>query len=246
MKNKILIFFCLLSLNLFSQRDFYELRSYELKWGTNVNTLHNYLKTALIPVLNRMDVNDIGVFEEISNNLPKRIYVLIPYSNMNHYNEVYFKLFQNKEYKNTSKEYNSLPLDKIPYSRYETSFFIAFKEFPRILKPKEGMSIFELRNYEAHNEDAYRRKVKMFNEGEIDIFNDVGLNSVFYGEKISGLNMPVLSYMLVYESMESRSKSWKKFFNHPDWKNISNLDEYSNTVSNITSVFLKPLDYSQL
>ena len=113
------------------------------------------------------------------------------------------------------------------------------------------MSIFEIRNYESPNDEAYMKKIEMFNNGEIDIFDEVGLNSVFYGEKISGEKLPLLTYMLVYDSMESRSKSWKKFVDHPKWVKMKSMKKYKtisneSLVSNISSIFLKPLKYSQL
>ena len=95
------------------------------------------------------------------------------------------------------------------------------------------------------------KKIEMFNNGEIDIFDEVGLNSVFYGEKISGEKLPLLTYMLVYDSMESRSKSWKKFVDHPKWVKMKSMKKYKtisneSLVSNISSIFLKSLNYSQL
>ena len=113
------------------------------------------------------------------------------------------------------------------------------------------MSIFEIRNYESPNDEAYLKKVDMFNNAEIDIFDEVGLKSVFYGEKISGEKLPLLTYMLVYDSMDSRSKSWTEFIKHPKWIEMKSMEEYmtisdESLVSNITSIFLKTLKYSQL
>ena len=52
--------------------------------------------------------------------------------------------------------------------------------------------------------------------------------------------------MLAFESMEERNANWKKFSADPNWKRISKLDKYSNTVSDIKRTFLIPLNYSQL
>jgi len=46
--------------------------------------------------------------------------------------------------------------------------------------------------------------------------------------------------------MEAHKESWSKFGPHPEWQRIIKLEEYANTVSSITRVFLKPVDYSQL
>jgi hypothetical protein len=106
--------------------------------------------------------------------------------------------------------------------------------------------VFEMRTYEGYIEDAYQRKIKMFNEGELQIFKETGLHSVMFGEKIAGPQMPCLTYMLAFKDLAERDANWKKFSDHPEWKRISKLPEYANTVSNIHRVFLKPLKYSQL
>ena len=87
----------------------------------------------------------------------------------------------------------------------------------------------------------------MFNDGELTIFEDTGLHSVFFGSQVSGPLMPALTYMLSFKDMEERDANWKKFSVHSsEWKPISILTEYTNTVSDIKRIFLKPLSYSQL
>jgi hypothetical protein len=115
-----------------------------------------------------------------------------------------------------------------------------------MIKPQKGSQLFELRTYEGYSEDAVRRKVKMFNKEEFSIFEATGLHSVFFGEQVSGPLMPALTYMLSFSSMEERDANWDKFRVHPDWKRVSALPEYANSVSDIKRTFLTPLEYSQL
>jgi len=139
----------------------------------------------------------------------------------------------------------TLPQD-FPFLRYETSLFMAFDGLPKMIKPSEELTVFELRTYEGYNEDALNRKIKMFNESEFKIFEDVGLHSVFFGEKIAGPQMPCLTYMVAFRDMEERNANWEKFGPHPEWQRIVGMPEYENTVSNIYRVFLKPLSFSKL
>ena len=140
---------------------------------------------------------------------------------------------------------NCLYVPGIP-NRFTTSFLIAFDGLPKLIKPNKEAQLFELRTYEGYSEDAVRRKVKMFNKEEFSIFDATGLNSVFFGEQISGPLMPALTYMLVFNSMEERNSNWEKFSKHPKWKRVSALKEYANTVSDIKRTFLRPFKYSQL
>ena len=246
MKNFFLLFSFVISLSLFGQKEYYELRTYSIPFNGSENALHNYLEEALLPALNRNGVINVGVFEALGNPTPKQIILLIPYKNISTYAEIINSLTTDKKYLEMRKPYDALSYDKKVYSRFSSSFYIAFDGLPKLIKPKEGSKLFELRTYEGYSEDAVRRKVKMFNKEEFTIFDTTGLHSVFFGEQVSGPLMPALTYMLSFESMEERNANWSKFYKNPDWKRISGLPEYAFTVSDIKRTFLKPLSYSQL
>ena len=245
-KKIIFILALLCSTVFYAQREMYELRVYELKFGKPENVLHDYIKNALMPALNRQGINNIGVFEEMGEALPKKIYLFIPYENMGAYQSTYEALKNDTVFENASKTYNETDEQNFPFVRYSTAFFIAFKGFPKVVKPMDGTTVFELRTYESYNEDAFHRKVKMFNESELQIFKDVGLKPVFFGERIAGDYMPNLTYMLAFKDMKEHDDTWKKFGEHPEWQRIVNLPEYANAMNNIRRVFLKPLPYSKL
>ena len=123
---------------------------------------------------------------------------------------------------------------------------IAFSGIPTMKVPSQTERVFEFRNYESFSEEAGQRKIKMFNEGELDIFYKTGLNPVFFGEVLIGQNLPCLSYMLVFKDIEERDANWEKFIAHPEWKHMSQLPEYANTVSQVNRTFLVPTEYSQV
>lgn len=244
---KYYLFFCLtLSLSLFGQKEYYELRTYSIPFNGSEQALHDYLEDTLLPALNQYGVENIGVFEALGDPTPKQIVLLIPYKDISAYGDVIAALAADTNYLEKRKAYDAVPHNKRVYTRFSSSFYIAFDGLPQIVKPKEGSQLFELRTYEGYSEDAVRRKVKMFNEEEFSIFDATGLHSVFFGEQVSGPMMPALTYMLSFSSMEERDANWKKFIVHPEWKRVSGLEEYAHSVSDIKRTFLKPLFYSQL
>jgi len=230
----------------FSQKEIYEFREYELKFGKPAAVLHDYFENALIPALNKQGIINIGVFEEIGDALPKKIYLLIAYDGLDGYQKVLDNLKEDSVFLQASEAYSKTAQEIFPVERYVTSLFTAFDGMPKLVKPSEESMVFELRTYEGYNEDAFQRKVKMFNESEFSIFDEVGLHSVFFGEKIAGPQMPCLTYLLAFKDMAERDVNWAKFGPNPEWQRIVKLPEYANTVSNIYRVFLKPLSYSQL
>ncbi|MDX1314090.1 MAG: NIPSNAP family protein [Eudoraea sp.] len=230
----------------FGQSEVYELREYELDFFKPADVLHTYLEKALIPGLNRQGIQNVGVFEEAGEALPKKIYLLIAYPSMQAHSEVTDALNGDAQYLSDAQAYMEVPAGQIPFTRIKSSFIRSASGFPNLEKPAEDSELFELRIYESYNEDALRRKVKMFNEHEFEIFKDVGLPTVFFGYNISGDQMPCLTYLLAFKDMKAHEEAWARFGPHPEWQRITKLDEYANAMSDITRVFLKPLSYSQL
>lgn len=240
------VFFLFFFISTFGQSEIYELRVYEMEFSKPANVLHDYFQKALIPALNRQGINNVGAFEETGESLPKKIYLLIAYPNMQAHQKVSDQLADDAQFKSDAESYMTASTDQIPFERIESTFIRSTKGFPSLVKPAEHSEVFELRIYESYNEDALRRKVKMFNDSEFDIFKDVGLNTVFFGANISGNQMPCLTYLLAFKDMEEHKMAWSKFGPHPEWQRIVNLEEYANAINSITRVFLKPLYFSQL
>jgi len=217
-----------------------------MEFSKPANILHDYFENALIPALNRQGVNNVGAFEESGEALPKKIYLLISYKNMQAHQEVADALSNDAQFKLDAQSYWLAPSEEIPFRRVESVFIRSVSGFPSLVKPADDSELFELRIYESHNEDALRRKVKMFNDSEFGIFKDVGLNTVFFGANISGSQMPCLTYLLAFKNKEEHQQAWSKFGPHPEWQRIIKLEEYKNAMNDISRVFLKPLGYSQL
>jgi hypothetical protein len=248
MKKSILVLLVALSATAFCRvegKEMYELRVYELTMGS-LPTLERYFTDALIPALNRQGVKNVGVFRETSKNEPPLVYLLIPYASFADYEKVNQALVKDQDYQKMSEPYNKVGVEKPVYFRYESTFMNAFDGLPKMIVPENKPRIFELRIYQGYSDDAVRRKVKMFNEGEFDIFYNTKLNPVFFGEAIAGKDLPCLVYMITFKDMEERDNNWKAFIGHPDWQKISKDPQYANTVSKIIRVFLEPMACSQI
>jgi hypothetical protein len=228
------------------KKELYEWREYEIRFRSNAADLDSYFQKALIPALNKLGVKNVGVFREIGKSEPAKIYLLIAYPGIAEYAGITAKLKTDSDYLKASAEYTALPPEKAIFTRYASSFFLAFDKIPALVKPASEPRIFEWRNYEGHNEDAVSRKVGMFNKEEIDIFYRSKLKPVYFGEMLAGVNMPSLAYMVVFKDMAERDAVWATFGADPDWKRISQAPEYANTVSKIIRIFLEPLPYSQV
>lgn len=227
-----------------ASKEIYDFRVYHMR--RNINPLDNFFSKALIPALNKMGVKNVGVFRETSLSEPAKIYTLTSYASFEDFGKVATALNNDKDFITASADYNGIAMQQAVYERFDSSLLLAFDGHPKLVLPSKDQKLFELRIYEGYSEDAVKRKVKMFNQGEIDIFRDVKLPAVFYGENISGKNMPALTYMGAYNTMEERDQVWKNFSAHPEWQKMSKLPEYADTVSKIYKIFLERVTSSQI
>jgi hypothetical protein len=233
------------------QREFYELRTYEMPTGNRKTVLNDYLSKAAIPAWNRLGIKPVGVFNVVSGSNALSLYVLIPYPNLQAFLSAPEKLAADTDYKKAAAEYLGAAIDNPPYTRFESSLLCAFKNLPQLRLPAETAGnkprIFELRVYESHNETAALKKIEMFNEGgEIALFDRIGLRPVFFGQTLIGRRQPNLVYMTVHQDMAAREKIWEQFGNSEDWKKLRSMPAFADTVSAITIAFLRPAAYSQI
>ncbi|MBC8004775.1 MAG: NIPSNAP family protein [Verrucomicrobia bacterium] len=227
------------------EKEFYEWRAYQLTGGGEKNTLKSYLTTALMPMFKKMNIK-LGVFEELDNEEPPKVYTLFVYPSSQAYFQLQKELSTDKDYQAAAKYYFELPASKPVFERYETYLMEAFDAIPKLKLPERNRGLLELRTYESYNEDAARRKVAMFNDEELPLFEQVGLHPVFFGKIMAGKYMPALMYMLWFTDMNERTENWQKFVTSPEWKTMSGKAIYADTVSKVRKKFLVPTDYSQI
>ena len=234
-------------------REFYQIKVYHLKDKSQEDRVDQFLKNAYLPALHKIGIKKVGVFKLLGNDTSadRRIFVFIPFNSLNQMMSVNDRLEKDKEFDAAGKDYLEAAYNDPPYIRLEVMQLQAFPDMPRMQLPqlKAPMSerIYELRSYEAATEKLHINKVKMFNEGgEVRIFKDLGFNAVFYGRVIAGCNMPNLMYMTTFENRPARDEHWKAFSAHPDWKKVSAMPEYKNNVSKNVTLFLMPVDYSDI
>lgn len=228
---------------------FYELRVYTLKDQQQQSLVENYFKDAAIPALNRLGIQNIGVFTELKPEGQSKLYVLIPYHSLDEFSAIDEKLAGDKNYLKAAESYLHAPAASPAYERIESSLLKAFAHMPTLEVPSGKPKLFELRRYEHATESAGKKKLEMFNDaGEIDIFKRLDFKPVFFGETLIGERRPNLIYMVAFEDMEAHGARWKAFGSDPEWKKVSVRPEYSDAklVSKITSTFLVPSACSQI
>jgi hypothetical protein len=208
--------------------------------------LTDFLEKAALPAVQRSGAAAVGFFAaQLAPDSPF-ILALSSYPTLAAYEAAQAKLGADTAYQSALKAYNSAP--GLRFMRYETSLLRGFSGFPTLVSaaaPKSNR-LFELRTYESDDSASLAEKIRMFNEGEISVFQKTGLDPVFFGETIFGQKQPNLTYMLGYDDWNARDVNWKKFLAHPEWIKLRSTPGWSDAevVSNISSMFLRALPFS--
>ena len=233
-------------------REYYELRLYHLRRGPKQKLFDDFYREAALPAMNRADIGPIGVFNVAYGPDNPTMHVLIPHKTIESFGSALDRVRSDTEYQRSGAEFINAPATDPSYVRVESSLLLAFESLPKLevpaTTPGNKPRIFELRTYESHSKKANKKKIEMFNNGEIGIFRRTGLQPVFFGETLIGTKMPNLTYMLVFENMAAREKNWSAFLSDPEWKRLSATPGYTDAeiVTNISNVFLRPTAYSQI
>jgi hypothetical protein len=231
-------------------RDTYELRAYRLKAGAPAAWLHGYLEQALLPELNDRGLANVGVFTEPEAKDGAAVWLLIT-----HPSPASILTITGLEAAAAARAgaagYLATPSkDQPAFDRVDSWLLAAFTGLPRLAVPaltgNREPRVFELRTYESFSEAKARNKVAMFNAGEIEVMQTLGMMPVFYGEGLVGRDLPHLTYMLCSRDRDTAAKNWKAFSQHPVWVRLKSDPKYADNVSKITSRFLVPTAYSQL
>lgn len=254
MRSFLMIAFLALSFSfsaLSASRDYYQIQVYRLNGKAQEEKLDDYLKNAYLPALHRAGIQKVGVFKPVESDTTagKRVYIWMAFKSLDHFAKVQDELEKDKLFQEKGTDFLKAPFDKKPFLRKESILLKAFSEAANFKLPNfttaPGQRIYELRSYEGPTDYLFRQKVKMFNEaGEVKLFNDLEFNPVFFAEVISGSHMPNLMYLTTFADMPSHDAHWKAFGSSPEWKKMSSLKEFDNTVSHADILLLHPTDYS--
>ena len=209
-----------------------------------------FIETHAVPAVKRAGLSHLGVFANLIAPGGPFLLTLTSHPSLAAMEQRMLKLAEDKEYVKAQDTYNSTP--GLGYARAEFSLLRAFDGMPDIETPPleagRAPRVFELRIYESDNAATLRRKVKMFEDGEIAIFRKLGMRPVFFGTTMIGRNMPNLTYLLAYDDLAHREKCWRAFADDPDWKKLRAQPGLSDAeiVSNISSMLLRPLPFSTI
>lgn len=230
----------------------FEIRTAYMRNGADSQRqrMADFIQTTAIPTLQKHGAGPMGVFGNLIAPDGPYIQIIVQYPSLAAMEETRAKTSADPVYEKASQKLMAQP--GLPYVRLENSIIRSVPWMPALEIPKHDGKrsnlVFEMRTYESNTAATLARKVKMFADGEMDIFRRVGMIPVFFGTTVIGRRMPNLVYMLGYENLAAREKVWQAFLRDPAWTKLRDTPGYSDAeiVSNISSAVLSPLPFSQI
>lgn len=247
-------------------REYYELRCYRLQAGTRLKAdaeaalLDAYLTGAMLPALAKAGIKNTGVFTEIDINkeaatsTPKAhspVWVLIPHATLESFVQVSASLNADPAVQTAGASYLQVPKATPAFERIDSWLLLAFAGMPKLELPafsrdRVPTRVFEMRDYESHSELKALNKMAMFNNGEIEVMKDLGMNPVFFGQALAGPDLPHLRYITSGPDLATHLANWKRFGTDPRWQKMRADPLYADNTSRNTARFLTPKPYSQI
>ena len=232
-------------------REYYELRRYHLVTPQR-KLADSYFQNALVPGLNRLGIQTVGVFNVSVGAESPSMYVLIPSTSLDTLANAGSRLAQDSDFAKAASDFLNAPEKSPAFVRVESSLLSAFTGHPKLAVPaataQKSPRIFEMRTYESATDQDHRVKVAQVNEGEIPIFIKAGFWPVFFGDTLIGPRMPQLTYMIGFANLTERDKAWDAFRGAPETKALFGLPKYTfeDLVTNTDNQILTPAAYSQI
>lgn len=230
------------------KRQYYELRVFQMRNGTQPQRANEFFSKHFGAAAKRAGLGPVGFFNPVFGENSPYLMALITYPAFGDAEHLFEKLMADSDFASALRQWHK-PMDP-GYTRYESTLLRAFEGHPQLTMPPHSDSghIFELRTYESNDSLSLRKKIEMFNGGEMQIFQRLGMNPVFFGEAMIGAKLPHLTYMLAYDDMAARERVWKAFSSDPEWQKLRSKPGYADAeiVSNISNTILRPTAYSDI
>jgi hypothetical protein len=233
--------------------EYYDLRRYQLSSGPGTKLTDRYFAGALIPALNRLGIAPVGAFSLYFGPDTPAYYLLLPSTRLETLVASDLEIAKDSAFMQVAAPFWDAPGATPPYVTIESTLLRAFHGYPKLTVPaataKKEKRIYQLRTYVSPTNMDHVRKVEMFHHGEFDIFAKAGAANVFFADALIGPRLPSLTYMLSFPDVAALEAVWEKFLADPDWKKLSSDPRFNlnpPTVSNVSSLVLHPLSYSQV
>jgi hypothetical protein len=230
-----------------NRTEFYLVETFLLKNGTQVPRIHDYLSKVAIPALRENHSGPIIALESLIAPHMPQVLMIVGFKSLDELWNLHTKLSKNPDLKKKSDEWQSGPE---PAFESQSNVLLQAAEYSPELandkEPRKAQRVFELRQYHSPTWAQLAALHERFAGPEIKIFHRSGVHPVFYSSTMIGPNMPNLTYLIPFDSLDAREKAWAAFGADPEWQKVrkESIDRHGQISSIIQISLYKATPYS--
>lgn len=217
-----------------------------LKNGSQPQRAHDYLKNALVPYFTRAKCPLLVMEALVAPHMPQ-IAGIMGFKSLADLAEVHAASEKDEALMKLHEQWDR---DVEPNAESHSSMVLQATDFsPELVPDKEARKtprIFELRTYHSPSAHQLLALNQRFAGPEIKIFHRCGIHPLLYTNTIIGPNVPNLTYVIPFDSLDAREKAWNAFGADPEWIKVRRESiEKSGQISSVIQISLwKATPYS--
>jgi hypothetical protein len=204
-----------------SRTGFYVVQNFNMKSGTQLPRLHDFLSKSGIPNLQKIHSGPVIALEALVAAHMPHVALIMGFSTIEELWNVHSKIEGNAEWQSAYRAWEEGP--EAPYEAQSNVLLQAAGYSPEIEIRKEAPKtprVFELRVYHSPSARQLVALHERFAGPEIKIFHRSGVHPLFYSSTVFGPAMPNLTYLIPFDSLAEREKAWAAFGGDPEWTKV--------------------------
>ncbi|MDA2931248.1 NIPSNAP family protein, partial [Acidobacteria bacterium AH-259-O06] len=200
---------------------YYELTFFKMHAGSQGGRMNAWAKDTLLPLADKYKLGPVGFFRLAIGPDTPQLVMLIEHSGWAEVQSRWRALLGDPQWASglAKLEQGNEP----PFDRAESRLLRATDYSPP-LSQAVGKSktprVFEFRVYHSPTLTQLKALHERFSGPEIKIFHRSGIHPILYADTEFGPDVPNLTYLTPFDSLEAREKAWAAFGADPEWRKV--------------------------
>ncbi len=226
---------------------FYSADFFNLKNGTQPARIHEHIRNGMLPALKRALGGPALVMEALVAPHMPQVAVFIGGKTFEDLWNINTRVGADGEYRKAQTAWEQG--DEPAYESLNSMILGATRYSPELAvdkEPRKTPRIFELRVYHSPTWRQLAALHERVAGPEIQIFHRSGILPVLYTSTVVGPNMPNLTYLIPFDSLDAREKAWAKFGADPEWIKVrkESIDKHGQISSIMQISLYRAMAYS--
>lgn len=225
---------------------YYSVDNYLLKAGSQATRIHDFFKAA-IPSIRKVHHGPMLVMDAVIAPHVPQVAVITGFSSLDEMAQTRARVSADPDYMKALSGWEDAP--EQPFETQNSTLLQAAPYSPEMTpdrEPRKKTRVFELRTYHSPTTKQLRALHERFAGPEIQIFHRSGIFPLLYSSTFVGANMPNLTYLIPFDSLDAREKAWNIFGADPEWVKVRNesIEKHGQISSVIQISLYKATAYS--